>query len=408
VVLAVVALQCTERKRANPLDPLNRETQGRPTGLTVTSEKNTVTLWWDSININALVGYNVYRRDGARRTFEKLTPAPVPTATFTDVTVQFNIEYFYRVSAQTRTFESPMSDSVSIIPGPTFHWVVDVDAGSVVKLTHDARHRVFEVGGLITPVAVAANSTTGAAWVADLTTGEVTRVSRQGEILGNLTGFFSPRAVAVDAKTGALWVADQRQGRVTRADSVGGGAVSLGGFGRPVSLSVNPNDGQCWVADPARRQVSIVGATGQSRRTLPTPFVAPWAVAVDPRDGSAWVADSTQVLKVQPTGEVLTQLRSFTFAKALAVNPQNGECWVLDQVFATRRSRLVKLSATGAPLLQKDGFTLPEGLAVSAYDGSCTVADTENGRIVKLSSAGSLLADFPAFLRPWAVAVELN
>jgi len=53
---------CSGRKRTNPLDPENPQTEGRPIGLRILSDGNRVQLSWDRVEIPGITGYQVYRK----------------------------------------------------------------------------------------------------------------------------------------------------------------------------------------------------------------------------------------------------------------------------------------------------------------------------------------------------------
>jgi hypothetical protein len=97
----------------NPLD--DTTPPATPTGLTVavgTAEK-TLELTWD-VNTDDAIGYNVYRSDSATGTFTKLNSALLTDTSYTDSGLEFDTEYFYKISAvDNATNESPQSTTVS-------------------------------------------------------------------------------------------------------------------------------------------------------------------------------------------------------------------------------------------------------------------------------------------------------
>lgn len=68
-----------------------------PASLTPLLETSRVRLIWDPVEAPDLRGYRVYRIEGTIRL--KLSPAPVPETTFTDISIDIGIPYTYEVTA---------------------------------------------------------------------------------------------------------------------------------------------------------------------------------------------------------------------------------------------------------------------------------------------------------------------
>jgi hypothetical protein len=97
----------------NPVD--DTTPPATPTGLTVavgTAEKTLVLTW--SANTDDAIGYNVYRSDTATGTFTKLNTALITDTTYTNTGLEFETEYFYKITAvDNATNESPQTTAVS-------------------------------------------------------------------------------------------------------------------------------------------------------------------------------------------------------------------------------------------------------------------------------------------------------
>jgi hypothetical protein len=68
-----------------------------PASVTPLLETSRVRLIWDEVEVPDLRGYRVYRIEGTIRL--KLSPAPVPETTFTDISIDIGIPYTYEVTA---------------------------------------------------------------------------------------------------------------------------------------------------------------------------------------------------------------------------------------------------------------------------------------------------------------------
>ncbi len=62
VVLGLLlATDCSERERTNPLDPNNPVTAGAPMGLRVVTNRDSAWVDWTPFEVDNLAGYKVYR-----------------------------------------------------------------------------------------------------------------------------------------------------------------------------------------------------------------------------------------------------------------------------------------------------------------------------------------------------------
>lgn len=68
-----------------------------PASVTPLLETSRVRLIWDPVDAPDLRGYRVYRIEGTIRL--KLSPAPVPETTFTDISIDIGIPYTYEITA---------------------------------------------------------------------------------------------------------------------------------------------------------------------------------------------------------------------------------------------------------------------------------------------------------------------
>ena len=93
---------------------LSRLSQGRSTS----PRPHSVELKWKA-SASSVVGYNVYRTEGARP-LTKLTPMPISVTEYVDPTVQSGHTYLYMVTAvDSQGRESIYSNQVkAVVPGP--------------------------------------------------------------------------------------------------------------------------------------------------------------------------------------------------------------------------------------------------------------------------------------------------
>ena len=93
---------------SNPADNVPLSGSGTPLGL------HSVMLTWNASQ-STVVGYNVYRSLSNFGPFERLTSSALPGTTFTDLTVQAGMQYFYVATAvDALGIESLFSNEISV------------------------------------------------------------------------------------------------------------------------------------------------------------------------------------------------------------------------------------------------------------------------------------------------------
>ena len=243
----------------------------------------------------------------------------------------------------------------------------------------------------------------------------------------------APMGVAVDAD-GSVIVADTGHNRVIRLSATGGLLAVWGEddqhggvqFSTPEGVAIGP-DGSIFVADTGNGRIVNVGPAGDILGTFGAPgigpgeFRDPHSLAVD-ADGDMFVADTLnhRIQKLGPSGEPLAQwgfvgggprqdayetslgrgIGQFRFPKGVALDG-NGNLYVAD----SDNFRIVKLSSTTGEFLAQwiglgsviknkqvpGSFQSPRGIAVGP-GGSVFVADTFNHWVQQLSPDGQVLA----------------
>lgn len=169
----------------------------------------------------------------------------------------------------------------------------------------------------------------------------------------------------------------------------GGKASKFSGFSQPLSISINPTDGNVWVADTDAIRVKKLSATGKVLLTIDKGFSEqPISVAVDPKDGSCWAATASTLFKFSADGKQIMNKSGFN-EPVLAVNPKNSECWIAD----SNNARIVKLSSDGNQLgsYKIDGVSQPKSISINPDDGTVWTLDPFTLTVVKMSSEGNVL-----------------
>ena len=86
-----------------------------PTSITIASRGGLISLFWPANPEPDVIGYHIYRSED-ETTWNKITPRPITTITFSDRQVQIGKRYFYQIAAvDSAGNESPRSETVAEI-----------------------------------------------------------------------------------------------------------------------------------------------------------------------------------------------------------------------------------------------------------------------------------------------------
>jgi len=392
---------CSDRPRLNPLDPQNPNTLGKPTGLNVISVRDTVTLHWDRLDVRDLRGFRIYRKPEGQSHFSLIDSTSPSVNSFRDFDVTFGVLYAYRISAIAAEFESVLSDSVTITPGPAFSWVADASSGELIKLTHDGIHEIMRTSAFGRPLRLQIDAKRGHVWVYDRFGGEFAQIDMNGQRTASHKRIFDAIDLAIDSMDGSVWIADGLTNGLMKFDSSGALIKSFENYKKLAAFAVHPATSDLWALDRATLRVLIFSRTGELRSVSPIALQRPYDIDIDGRTGRAWIADSNRVLRLNAQGEqeqITTPPLRLVYR--VAADETSGGCWLIDYSTAIRNSDIIKLTPTGEALFTSKGFDIPENLAVNPFDGSCLVADSGNGRVVRLAAGGRLLGTYERVFSP--------
>ncbi|MDZ7360660.1 MAG: hypothetical protein ONB46_08030 [candidate division KSB1 bacterium] len=399
--VVILFAACSDRPRLNPLDPQNPNTLGKPTGLNAVSLRDTVTLHWDRLDLRDLSGFRIYRRVEGQARFSPIALTAPRANSFRDLGVNFGLLHTYRISAVATDFESPLSDSTTITPGPTFSWVADANSGELIKLTHDGVHEILRAGAFGRPFRLQIDAPRGYVWLLDRFGGLLARVHMNGRFTTSRTRISGPADLAIDSADGSVWVADSLTNGLMKFDSDGVLLKSFENYKKIAALAVHPATAELWALDRASLRVLIFSRTGELRAATAAILQRPSDIDIDSRSGKVWIADGNRLLRLNAQGQP-EQLATpvFRFVYRVAADEISGGCWLIDFSTAIRGSEVIKLNSAGGALFTSKGFDLPENLAVNPFDGSCLVADSGNGRVVRISVNGRDLSFYNRVFSP--------
>ncbi len=405
-LLVFVLLSCAERDRLNPIDPQNPITGGRPQRLRIYSDLDVIVVQWDRLDLKGIQGYHIYRSSAVDSAFRPIALLPPDSSRFIDRGVTFDQIYRYFLTVLAGDFETPSSDTIGIVPGPTNIWATDVYNRRIIKISHDGSHEIRQIGVDGYPWAIAYDGEQRNIWYSDVLQNRIYRIHQQvAESIFDLRSG-DPIDLALDIRNNRIWIADQILGRVYAFNRQGQKIGEKGDFKKPVSLDFVSSEGSCWVVDAKAKNLTKISA-GLNPMGQISNFVSPSCVAVNQLSGECWVADSSRVVRIDLKGRIRLSIeRPGSFLRYLAVDSELDHCWVIDFSFLANQSRLLCFNNTGEQLVQLSGLSWPTNLKVNPYDHCCVLADAGSGRVLKISPQGQVIGEVSGYYYPRGLFIE--
>jgi DNA-binding beta-propeller fold protein YncE len=407
VVLAALAAGCSERPRANPFDPANPATGGRPAGFQALAGDGRVTLRWLNASAPGLVGYQVMRSLSATSGFTPISSVlPPGTGSFSDVGLLNGVDHYYRLYYVFGSGPGSLYASDVATPGPLTPWVADDGPPALYRLSNDGRHVVEYIPNAFATSAsdIDVDRGSGAVWAADPLQGLLTIYQPSTGHSALVQGLGEPVAIAVDSIDHTAWVGESTAGTVEHFAPDGSLASppSLGVFDSPIGLAIDPNDRSVWVCERTGSRVRHVDRSGAP---LSTSYVInPSRVAVDSVTRDAWVTSFSHGLIVHLTaaGVRSDSLATITGPVGIVVDGPRGSIWVTDPVAGT----VTALTTGGAIKSKTSGLAGAYDLALDPRTGEVWVAAEDAAAVVRISPAGVPLRVLGGFAVPDAIALD--
>jgi streptogramin lyase len=394
---------CSRRERANPFDPLNPTTSGRPSGFAALAGDREVRLRWQAVQGNSLSGYQIFRRAPGETGYRAITDVlGTGVTSFRDFPLTNGQDHAYRLYFVffSGLGSRPAEDVAA--PGAAVPWLIEGGGTHLVQITPDDRREVARRGGYGATTDLAANPANGAVWVADEGFGRVVVYQPGSGVTVSIPGLTRPRAVAVDPFDGTGWICDVGQNLVHHFTPRGDPAsLPIAPLDRPVDVAVDPQDGSVWVCELGGDRVGRFESTRPLwRRTLADPS----RVAVDSTTREGWVTSYANgtVTRLSLSGQPRATLTGFTSPLGVAVDARRGRIWIADPGAAS----VVALHRDGSEEFRVTGLDDAGELAVDLGTGEAWVVLGDPGELARISPAGVLLRVLGGFRSPIAVSID--
>lgn len=395
---------CSRRPRANPFDPLNPSTSGRPPGFAAIGGDQQVTLRWQAVRGNGLIGFQVFRRVEGEPDYYPLSGILGPEVTsYRDSLLANGLDYSYRLYFVFLSgLGSPPAEDVAGT-GTAIPWLVEWSGSDLVQVAPDDRRVVARLGGYSGTADVAANSVTGEVWIADEGSGRVVVVQPRSGVTVSIPGLFLPRAVAVDPFDGTGWVCDRGNHLVYHFTPDGQQASPpIAALNGPVDVAVDAQDGSVWVCELGAGRLGRYDQTGQQLWSQPVPY--PSRVSVDSTSREGWVTSYERgtVSRFSLDGQPLGPISGFRSPLGVAADPRRGRVWVADP----GAGQVIALTSDGSEEFRVTGLTDAGELSIDEGTGDAWVVLGYPGSLARISPTGTVTRVLGGFQSPIAVSVD--
>jgi DNA-binding beta-propeller fold protein YncE len=218
-----------------------------------------------------------------------------------------------------------------------------------------------------------------------------------------------PEAIAVDTQTGSAWVADNAGNSVT--EIVGGkvrATVMLGSTVSPLAIAVDSHTGTVWVADGSSGTVTEISArTATVLRTVPLTGGVVNSIAVDPVHGEVFVTEiNLDDLVEFSENHTATQHVASGGNTPLAVAADSAArtAWVTDQAGTVTEAAYTPTSLKVLHTLHVGGG--PGAITADATTGLIFVAESMGNAVAIISAASRKVRTVKVGRAPGSVAAD--
>jgi len=403
-LLATCVVGCSDREHANPLDPANPGTRGRPVGFVAIAGDNSVELRWQPIDSFEIEGFQIFRRAGSSSDFEALTDMlSGRTERFSDFGLSNGVDYHYRIYYVIGGAAGGQPAEAVATPGPQLPWITDFGGGQLFQLSPDTRHVIRVSEAFLGPTCLQIDRATRTVWFSDTFGGRVGlwyALADRPLLLGD---FSRPAALAVDPRDHGAWIADEDRNMVFHYRESGDPGLPsfLAGFELPIALAIDPNDGALYVCESIGNRVRSFAATGTPRWS--TTLLRPSRVAVDSTTREVWVTSFStgRLVRFSAGGAALDTIGALQGPIGVAVDARRGRIWVAEAA----ADAVVVYDRAGTVLFRVGGIREAREVAIDFGTGNGWVTAPGEGSVVRISSGGALAARLTGFVQPYDVTI---
>lgn len=408
LLTGLLVVACSDRERANPLDPDNPVTTGAPTGFQAVANRDTALLSWDPVKVNDLLGYNIYRSVGSDTKWQDTRFVSPGRNRFQDLNLFYDTTYTYAVQAITERGESRLSPLDTLIPGPYNFWVADFNSG-VWRISYDGSHvlgREYEYSN--SPEAVVYHPGEGRVWVANYYDQAVYYMDVHFTGIDRIVLPGRSIDIVTDTTAGCVFILQIAPDAIYQVTPA---VTTLTTNEIPVRLDPDASftldllSASLWLSTPTGSGDGIVyrlrpPAPG-GRWELAASIPKPRKVAADPVAGGCWVATDSGVVRIDTDGRLTTYLTDHRVLD-ISLNPVNGDCYYVTNMDGGKQWEAGYLtgwpSPQPIPILNND-YPYLVSIQVLPDEGQAgfLVGQVSIGRLLRFDREGHLIGQLGGF-----------
>ncbi len=403
IILLLLLCGCSSREHNNPFDPLNPETKGAPTGLEISSNRDTIIFRWSPVEVDDLEEYRVYFSNG-NNPLQYLQNVRATENQLQLIRCFYDIRYNFAVKAITKYDEGPLSDSVSIIPGPYNLLLTDYYDYTLKRLSYDGNY-VYRITEITSPIALAADCGHGIIFVASYWQHSVFYLNRAFKITRSVELSNHPVDMSYDARSNRLFLLEKGENRLSVYSREGNlqEMVALPlecNLQTKIALDVISNT--VWIASQNDATVIAVDFSNPERSVKNIAEIAvSGKVDVSPVTDGCWVATDSGVVRITASGN-FSVFKTEYHITDISVNPDNGDCYYVgyrrsDNRWVAGRLRF-GMQIIDEVLLEQDYRWLYAIQVIpGANDAGFFVMQANTWRLLRFDANGHKIGELPEY-----------
>ena len=400
VLICLFLLSCSDREHANPFDPENPNTKGAPTGVSVISNRDSVILSWNPMDVDDLLYYLVYRMagEGDLATYDTVN---VSERTFLDTKVVYDTKYSYAVQANTIFNEGILSDTVSIIPGPYNFWIADFYGFSVKRVTYDGAH-ILESDYFTSPIAIETDPKRNQFLIADYWNKCIYIIDKDFLECSIIDLEDRPVDIAMNSSEGKFYILFLEQNQLATY-SISGEIIET--VNLPFDVSFNTHltydsvASNVWISgDRADSVFQVVLTNSSPDLKIHIGIIDPVKIYADPLSGGCWVTSDSGIVRISDSGKMKIYKSNY-FISDLSINPVNGDCYYIGYALENGLWETGCISDQGHVKILGDDYPYLSRIQVVPGEGAqgFVVAQRGTWKIIRFDSTGKEIGGLGSF-----------
>lgn len=326
IICFCVWYACSDRERANPFDPLNPNTHGAPTGLTLRAYRDSVWVSWEPMVVDDLKEYVIL---GAKNSadLQPLVRLSGASCSYLFTGLSYDEWYYFAVQAITSYNEGPPSEPVRIMPGPVNLLIADYWDYTLKRVAYDGS-RVYAIIPVVAPTGVAADRGSGRIYVTSYWLQRLLILRRDFSLLEEVEIEGKPVGLAYDEQRGLVLILCREPNQISIYDHSGrlltqyilDLTLSI-----DASLSLDTAESKVWVASLIDSRVI---ALDWSHNYLTQVYEGDFKItdAIVAGRGTCWLPTDTGIVKVNRDGSHQTFGPDY-HVTAIDIASSEGDCF---------------------------------------------------------------------------------